>query len=278
MSEIDAPGVAAEPDVTASGFGRRLAAEREKRGLSIDDIAARLRLHPKQVKAIENEALPPLPAPFLRGFVRNYAKELRLDPNPLVAELNALLGPQAGESERRTSVGAGPGIGSPNEHGSRRVVLIGVVAVLVGLAVLGTLATRSDDRRAAAEAAKAVTALTPPSPAVVPAADAPKTEVVQPQAEQTPPLSATVAPAAPAPAEGLRLSFREQAWVEVTQSDGRVLHSQINEPGTEQRVDGKAPLRLVIGNASAVSLDYKGKPVDLKSATNAENVARITLN
>jgi cytoskeleton protein RodZ len=64
----------------------------------------------------------------------------------------------------------------------------------------------------------------------------------------------------------------------VTQSDGRVLLSQINEPGTEQRVDGKAPMRLVIGNASGVSVDYKGKPIDLKSVTNADNVARITLN
>lgn len=281
MSELDSPGGAAEPEVTVSGFGRRLAAEREKRGLSIDDIAARLRLHPKQVQAIENEALPPLPAPFLRGFVRNYAKELRLDPNPLVAELNARLGPQAGEPERRTPVGTGPGIASPSEHGSRRAVLIGVVAVLVGLAVLGTLATRSDDRRAdaAADAAKRATPAAPPPAAALPATDAPKAETAQPpQAEQAPPPPAAVVPAAPPPADGVRLSFREQAWVEVTQSDGRVLLSQLNEPGTEQRIDAKGPLRVVVGNASAVSLDYKGKPVDLKSATNADNVARLTLN
>jgi cytoskeleton protein RodZ len=174
-------------------------------------------------------------------------------------------------------VTTGEAIELSSEHGSRRTVLIGVVAVLVGLAVLGTLATRSDDRRAAV-AADAAKLATPPATAL-PAADAPKPEAVQPPQEQpAPPPLAAVMPAAPAPADGLRLSFREQAWVEVTQSDGRVVLSQLNEPGTEQRIEAKGPLRVVIGNASSVSLDYKGKPVDLKSATNADNVARITLN
>ncbi len=74
------------------------------------------------------------------------------------------------------------------------------------------------------------------------------------------------------------MSFREQAWVEVTQSDGRILQSQINPAGSEQRIDGKAPLKLVVGNASAVSIEYKGKAIDLKPATSPDNVARITLN
>jgi hypothetical protein len=34
----------------------------------------------------------------------------------------------------------------------------------------------------------------------------------------------------------------------------------------------------VIGNASAVVLDYKGKSIDLKPVTSGDNVARITLN
>jgi len=76
----------------------------------------------------------------------------------------------------------------------------------------------------------------------------------------------------------VRLSFRDQSWVQVTQADGRILHSQINEAGTEQRIEGKTPLRLVIGNAAGVSVDYKGKTIDLKPVTSADNVARITLN
>ena len=284
MTEIEAPRpeedvVAAAPEVAAT-FGRRLAAERERRGLSIEDVAARLRLHPRQVQAIENEALPALPAPFLRGFVRNYAKELRIDPAPLVAELSARLGPQSGAQQgTESSTSSVPRL-MAGDFASRRVVVGGVLAALVALAVLGWLATRGDRRRV--EVPPPVKSAEPSAPPVVPAAAAmPETSKAEPV--QPPPVEA-VAPAAATPSsappsfDGLRLTFREQSWVEVTQADGRIVHSQINAAGSEQRIEGKAPLRLVIGNASAVSVDYKGKPVDLKAVTSPDNVARITLN
>jgi cytoskeleton protein RodZ len=281
MTEIDAPRANNDANaMQAVTFGRRLAAERERLGLSVGEIAGRLRLHPKQVQAIESESLPPLPAPFLRGFVRNYAKEVRLDPAPLLAELNARLGPQQGGTQGLAPARSGSSLTAPSEHGSRRIVLIGVLAALIVLAVLGGLATRSDKARvepAPPTTKPAAPVAPPPAPA---GAVEPKVEpVAAPPAEIPAPAPATGAgtPAA-APAESVRMSFRAQSWVEVTQADGKVIHSQINEAGTEQRVEGKPPLKVVIGNASGVSLDYRGKPVDLKPSTNPENVARITLN
>jgi cytoskeleton protein RodZ len=278
MTDIDAPR--ANSDATQSvSFGRRLAAERERLGLSVGEIAGRLRLHPKQVQAIESEALPALPAPFLRGFVRNYAKEVRLDPAPLLAELNARLGPQHGGTQALAPARSGSSLGTPSEHGSRRIVLIGVLVALIVLAVLGALATRSDKGRGESPPA----ATKPVPPAAPPSTPAPAAESkVEPApplpAETSAQVTAAGAAAPAANAELVRMSFRAQSWVEVTQADGRVIHSQINEAGTEQRVEGKPPLRVVIGNASGVSIDYKGKPVDLKAATTPDNVARITLN
>jgi len=282
MTEVEAARPFAAADVAeppgAPSFGRRLADEREKLGLSIDEIAARLRLHPKQVQAIENETLPALPAPFLRGFVRNYAKELRLDAAPLIAELNARLGPQAGDPARAVSGSSALGRVVRGDHSSRRIVVVGALVALGALAVLGGLATRGDKRRVeSAQQAAPVVAAAP----VLSATEAKKPEVVPPsqaQPEAMPPAAPPVASAAPAQAGALRLSFREQSWVEVTQADGRVVHSQINEPGTEQRIDATPPLRLVIGNASSVQIDYKGKTIDLKPVTSPDNVARITLN
>jgi cytoskeleton protein RodZ len=276
MSEIEAPRQETQADAAPlPGFGRRLAAERARLGLSVNEIAARLRLHPKQVQAIENEALPALPAPFLRGFVRNYAKELRLDPAPLVAELNARLGPQAGELQRFATGGSGSGGTAPSGHGSRRVVVTGVLVVLVGLALVGGLATRSEKRRAEAASESKPVLPAPPPPAVVEQKVEP---APPPPTEAAAPVAAPLLPTPPAAADSVHLSFREQSRVEVTQADGRIVHSQVNEPGTEQRIEGKPPLRVVIGNASAVSLDYKGKAFDLKAVTGADNVARITLN
>lgn len=65
----------------AEGRGARLRAAREAAGLAQEDIAARLRLSLRQVQALEqdeDDALPP--APFVRGFVRNYARTLGRDP------------------------------------------------------------------------------------------------------------------------------------------------------------------------------------------------------
>jgi cytoskeleton protein RodZ len=266
MTDAEAPA-AATP--TATSFGRRLAAERERLGLSVADVAARLRLHPKQVAAIENETLPALPAAFLRGFVRNYAKELRLDPEPLLAELNQRLQPRGDALAAAPLAAASP---AARDQLSRRVVVVGSLAALVALAVIGWFTTRA---RHAAE----VPAVPPPSmtapaaPAAAAVAPTPEPAAVEP-----PVAGPTSAPAAASAAsDGLRLSFREEAWVEVVQGDGRVVFSQLNAAGTERRIEGKPPLRLVIGNASGVEVEYKGRRIDLKPATSSENVARITL-
>lgn len=266
MTDVDAP---VSPAPAATSFGRRLAAERERLGLSVADIAARLRLQPRQVTAIENETLPPLPAPFLRGFVRNYAKELRLDPEPLIAELNQRL------QTRADALAGTPGSNVPataaapmREHVSRRVVVIGGVGALLAFALIGWISSRGDR----GDAPPPVRVAEPPA---VAAAPSPPPE---PAAATEASGSVPLAPSEPVPGDGLRLRFREEAWVEVTQGDGRVVFSQLNAAGTERQIEGKPPLRVVIGNASGVDVEYKGKRIDLKRATSSENVARVTLD
>jgi cytoskeleton protein RodZ len=68
--------------------GARLAAYREGRGWSIEQVASQLNLAPRQVQAIENDDYPALPPlAILRGFVRAYAKLLKVDAAPLLAEI-----------------------------------------------------------------------------------------------------------------------------------------------------------------------------------------------
>ncbi len=78
----------------ATGYGARLAAQRERAGLSVTDVASTLRLHPNQIRAIEQEDLTRLPAlAYVRGFIRSYARVLSVDPEPLLSDLNAKLAP-----------------------------------------------------------------------------------------------------------------------------------------------------------------------------------------
>ncbi|WP_194286382.1 helix-turn-helix domain-containing protein [Rhodocyclus gracilis] len=145
-----------------------------------------------------------------------------------------------------------------------------------------------------APAAAASAKPTVPSPAV-------STKPVSPQATATPsalsaspanaatsaaaskPLAAA-APSAPAasstpPAASdaqLTFSFAQPSWVEVRDRSGQIVFSQLSPAGSERRVDGRPPFTLVVGNATHVTVRYKGKSVDL-SPRSKDDVARLTL-
>ncbi len=68
--------------------GRILAAQREAMGWTVEQVADQLKLAVRQVVAIEAGDNASLPNPaVVRGFVRAYAKIVRLDPIPLVAAI-----------------------------------------------------------------------------------------------------------------------------------------------------------------------------------------------
>lgn len=68
--------------------GARLAAYREERGWTVEQVAKQLNLAPRQVTAIESDDYASLPGmPIVRGFVRAYAKLLKVDCAPLLATL-----------------------------------------------------------------------------------------------------------------------------------------------------------------------------------------------
>jgi len=81
-SEQDKP--TSQQHATAPGVA--LAAAREAMGLSVEQIADQLKLASRQVLAIERGDFDALPnRAVTRGFIRAYAKAVRLDPAPLVA-------------------------------------------------------------------------------------------------------------------------------------------------------------------------------------------------
>jgi cytoskeleton protein RodZ len=68
--------------------GQVLAAQREALGWSVEQVADQLKLAVRQVVALEAGDYDSLPSPAVtRGFVRAYAKLVKLDPAPLVAQI-----------------------------------------------------------------------------------------------------------------------------------------------------------------------------------------------
>ncbi|CAN5406341.1 hypothetical protein BH11PSE11_BH11PSE11_15130 [soil metagenome] len=66
--------------------GAQLATLRQQRGWTIDEVATQLNLAPRQIQALEADNYSALPGmASVRGFIRGYAKILKLDPLPLLA-------------------------------------------------------------------------------------------------------------------------------------------------------------------------------------------------
>ena len=71
--------------VPSTGLGAVLRNEREKKGLTLDQVGSITKLRVKVVEALENEAWGDLPpAVFVRGFIRTYAKVLDFDGTELL--------------------------------------------------------------------------------------------------------------------------------------------------------------------------------------------------
>jgi len=102
-----------------------------------------------------------------------------------------------------------------------------------------------------------------------------------PAAQNPPPAAAKSAAreeeATPGPGERqVHLVFAQASWVEIRDRSGKAIFSQLNPPGTEQRVNGRPPLAVVVGNAHGVKLTYDERPVNLSVHTKVD-VARLTL-
>lgn len=136
-----------------------------------------------------------------------------------------------------------------------------------------------------------------PDPISAQAKDTPSPPVISPPLAQKPaaPLAALSAPASQratpdepraippairssssqAGTTALVMQFKDDSWVELKDGDGKV-SSQLYKGGTEQTLDVKPPLEMVIGNAPVVSVSYQGRALDLDPYTHAR-VARLNL-
>jgi cytoskeletal protein RodZ len=74
--------------VASFGVGLVLRQERLRQDLSLSDIAGQTRISERYLEAIEQENFETLPGVvFTRNFVRQYASALKVDPEPILAEL-----------------------------------------------------------------------------------------------------------------------------------------------------------------------------------------------
>lgn len=265
---------------TEQSVGQILRETREAQGMSVDDASMRLRLMHRQVTAMEADDFASLGPPvFARGFVRNYARLLGLDADPL---LERLVGAPA---EPSAIVQPAPQLPQSWLTSPWVLLLLLGLLVLVAAPLALYLWLNSDgdgDERIATPPAQSVPATVPTeAPAAEAADDAAAPETADPAAagaEGQPAGAGTVdAPQAATPGKStLRLEFAAESWTEIRDATKRYVHRQLNAAGTRVDVTGEPPFEVVIGNAGQARLTYNGRPIDLKPFTDS-TVARFTL-
>lgn len=247
-------------------FGARLRQARERKGITLRQIANRTKISVAVLEALERNDISRLPGGiFSRAFVRSYASEVGLDPEATIHEFMARFphesviaghstadrfeDPDALESDRRMA---------------RTVLWMLVISIPLAGAVL-YFSMSSRGRTAAIDepslaATRVAQAPAEPTPAVESREVA---RVIEPAAAPASTTGASV-PAAAATSQPalddhltVALSARSPVWVQAT-VDGQKAIERLLQTGERRVVDVQREMVLTAGDAAAVVLTVNG--------------------
>ena len=294
-------------------LGEHLAAVRSGQGLTIEAIADQLKLSPRQITAIESGDYAALPdAATMRGFIRSYARTLKMDVDALMKKLPDDL------AQRQPKVAARPLLDAPFSDGSmpwlgrqrNRTQLITGAVFLVLRFALAIFLYRSDALHMihhvlpesavtvvehpladlAVPVLKTETGLLPKvapdsagSASQTSAMPLPESPVsLQADAVKSMPAPGPVAVAAqsqtvlPAPDNMLVFKFRQDSWLQVKRPDGSIVFARLVRAGRDESIEVSGKLSVVIGNAAGVDAQLRGQPLALNVAPGG-NVAYLSV-
>ena len=296
------PSAAAE---RAGAAGALLFKERRRQGLSLGDISRQLKLSVRQVEALERDDYSGYKSPvFIHGFIRNYAKLLGLDPEPLIRATDSMLHPPASAAVTPREQERLQPLRSQDSRFRFWPAAVGVLLIAVAISVyFGSRRAPDAGRAASTVAGRDKSAQS--SKAAAKAKSIPDAKV---RSESKPEIESTAKPAAkpetkpevkaeaksasverrspiatgaarPDEAAGrltVRMIFEQDSWVEIKDRTGNIIIGQLNAAGSRRSVSGEPPLSVVIGNAAGVRLFQGDKSVDLAPHTRVD-VARLKL-
>ena len=76
---------------------------------------------------------------------------------------------------------------------------------------------------------------------------------------------------------GLRLVFSQECWIEIRDINGNIVNSSVNLPNSELSFESNLPLSFIFGNADGVTLYISGEIFDHNQYTKV-SVARFTIS
>lgn len=259
-----------ETEVDSASFGPWLRQQRELREITLREISDATKISLRYLQALEEERYDLLPASvFARGFLRQYARYVGLDPDEavnrlLVSQKGDGTEPEEDEDELDAMGRRGTGSlleGTPAEQFPWRTVLL-VTGVALVLLALVFLLPRLADRQGGPEAPveSPVSGAVPEVPAEVPA------EVPEPP--PPPRVEPTAAPLT------VTLDFRRDCWVEAS-VDGEPRVAEMRVQGESLQLQAEESVELRLGDAGAVAVEVNGEPYVLEGESGQVRTVRI---
>ena len=244
--------------------GERLRRARLDAGKTLDQVAADTKIQIWILEAIERDDFSRIPGGvFIRGYLTAVARAVGLNPSEVLTAYSPEFAPQPAPPP--------PALPPPDPNEVTRTPLwqyIVIVAMVLGAVVLWRNMTRTSHDMAAAPTSPAPVSAPPttvPSPALPPP---PANQPAESGATATTGATAPIAPVEPhegdsavAPTAPLivQVHANEEVWIEAD-ADGERKVYQLFEQGQELRVEGQKEIRLLVGDAAAVSYTINGKP------------------
>jgi cytoskeletal protein RodZ len=234
-----------------SDFGGKLREARERRGISLRQIANATKISVGVLEALERNDISRLPGGiFGRAFVRSYAVEVGLDPEQTIQDFIAQFPHDSVTAGHPTSaqIEDNEAVESDRRTASTFLRLILISVPIATLVVYLSASGRFSRRNHAPEPnqPKAVT----PAPEVPAAADPVPTPSPSPAVTPSP---------TPKPAERLTVAVTatRACWVSA-RVDGQLRLERLLEEGERQTLDVKRDLVLKAGDAAAITLTING--------------------
>ncbi|MDO6746032.1 RodZ domain-containing protein [Gilvimarinus sp. 1_MG-2023] len=276
--------------------GQTLVEARTRKGLTCEQVAQELNVQLDKLRALEEDNFDQLFSPvFVRGYIRSYAKLMKIDGEPLVAQYDAAHKVEDQPLPQSESLNVKIKTNTP-KWPLRLLVIVVIIALWVfaywyfadasdssiqpqqnNMAHTNTPETSvqsptSEPAQAEAESALDNERMGQPTADLVDVSETAVNQAIENDSTDsqamaslaTEPALATVTENAQP--DTLQLAFEHDCWVNVTDATGDVLVAALQEAKTQLVVDGVGPFDITLGNASGVSVVMNSLPVTVPDA------------
>ena len=236
--------------------GARLKKIRQERGLSLEDLAKKTKIHLNVLRAIEGDSISDLSPIYLKGFIKIYCAALSLDPKEYIGSssqphkpvLNATVGRPIGERiEKKPSFIKDASVKlvslAPSDN-FKKIIIFTVLAVIFIFLGISLIKFITSGRRSPLERARILIPVSTP-----------KIAVKRFKAKQ---ISANKDLAG-----GFTLGIfaRNKSWI-TAKVDGKVIFHGVLARGRSETWHAREKVELSLGDAGAVELQVNDQRFD----------------